>query len=172
MESTALEEPDDSFVGCLDGFFFTIWDGFCMDGIAIIIIKYEKIVVATRGGDNKSTGLVGANVTGDCATISEDSVGTLLGWLWDWSSGDFFGGLYVGALRMHVAHCSSFGAWRILSDLFRCEVWPGIEVASIDGVRPGRENRGKKSCVIERNAVLKIGNLGSHGIGPSIVRCW
>ena len=91
-----------------------------MDGVTIIIIEDEEIVVSASGGDNESSGLVGANVAGDGTAIGVDCVGTELGLLDGWSNRGIFGGADVGALGVHVAHGGSFRTRRILGDLFGC----------------------------------------------------
>jgi hypothetical protein len=57
-EATALEEAKNCFVGDLDGGLLAIWNWLSMDGIAVLVLKDEDILVATGGGHNKATGLV------------------------------------------------------------------------------------------------------------------
>jgi hypothetical protein len=46
VEAMALEETKDFLVGSFDGLFFAVGDGLGVNGVAIIVIEYEKIVVS------------------------------------------------------------------------------------------------------------------------------
>jgi hypothetical protein len=80
-EAATLEKAKDGFVGCFDGRFLAIGYGFCMDGIAVVVIQDEDVVVATGGGDDKATGLIRANLASDGLAVGVDVVGAMIGWL-------------------------------------------------------------------------------------------
>jgi hypothetical protein len=79
MQSMALEKTKDFFIGSFDGFFFAVWDGFGMNGVAIVVVKDEKVIVTAGGGNDEAPSLVRANVAGDGSTICVDVVGALAG---------------------------------------------------------------------------------------------
>ena len=95
--------------------------------------------------------MVQSNVAGDGAAVCIDNIGA---WIGGHRSGCnsggcggvdglFFGGVDVGALRMNVAHGGGFGSRCMLHYLLGGECWPGIKVASVNGVGPGGKNRGE-----------------------------
>ena len=75
----ALEKTKDLLIGCFDGLFFAVWDGLGMNGIAIVVVKDEQVIIAAGGGNDKAPSLVQANVAGDGSTICVDMVGALAG---------------------------------------------------------------------------------------------
>jgi hypothetical protein len=38
---------------------FAIWNGHCMNGVGVLMVEYEDIMIAAAGGDRKATGLIG-----------------------------------------------------------------------------------------------------------------
>ena len=49
-----------------------------MDGVAVVIIEQEDVVVAADGWDYETTGLVGADLTGDGVTVCVDLMGAMI----------------------------------------------------------------------------------------------
>ena len=66
------------FVGCFDGGLFAIGDGFSVNGVAIVVIEEEDIVVAADGRYNKSTCLIRANLAGDGVAVGVDVMGAMV----------------------------------------------------------------------------------------------
>ena len=57
---------------------FTVGYGLGMDGVAVIIIEDEDVVVATGGWNYKTAGLVGAYLASDGLAVSVNAMGAVI----------------------------------------------------------------------------------------------
>ncbi len=80
-EAATLEKAKDCFIGVFDGGLFAIGDWFSMDGVAVIVIEDEDVVVATGGWNYKTAGLVGAYLASDGLAVSVNAMGAVINWL-------------------------------------------------------------------------------------------
>ena len=78
-KTTALKEAENGFISIFDGGLFSIGDRLSMNGVAVIVVKEENVVVAANGRDNKTTGLIGANLTSDGVAVGVDLMGSMFG---------------------------------------------------------------------------------------------
>ena len=77
-EATTLEKAKNGFIGIFDGGLFSIWDRFCMDRVAVVVVEEENVVVAADRLDNKTTSLIGANLASDGMAVGEDLMGAVI----------------------------------------------------------------------------------------------
>ena len=71
-KTTTLKEAENGFIGLFDGGLLSIWDWFGMDGVAVVVVEKEDVVVAADGWDNKATCLIGANLAGYGVAVGVD----------------------------------------------------------------------------------------------------
>ena len=91
-EASSLEKTENFFIGVLDGFLLAIGYGFSMNGVAIIVIKDEDVVVAACGRYDETACLIGADVSCHGLAFSVDVVSAMpwsllicrLHWLCSW----------------------------------------------------------------------------------------
>ena len=133
---------------CFDGRAFAVGNGLGKDDVAIIIIEYEEVVVASAGGDEEATSLVAVGLACD----NRDGAGVagvgafggivcgvevlLDSGLWDQGQWGFwcFGGLDSLADLMHVPFGSSWRVGRVFVEADLGETWEVDEKVLFDGL--------------------------------------
>ena len=75
-----MKQTKDGFISVFDGGLLVVWDRLGVDGVAIVVVKEEDVVVAADGWDNKATCLVGAYLSSDCLAVGVDVVCAMV-WL-------------------------------------------------------------------------------------------
>ena len=77
-EAATLEEAKDCFVGMFDGSLFAIWYWLSMDGVAVIIVEDEDVVVTTGGWNYKTSCLIRTYLASDSLAVGVDVMGAVI----------------------------------------------------------------------------------------------
>jgi hypothetical protein len=64
LKAGCFEAGEDYFVGFQNCGCLSVWNGFDMDGVAVVVIQEEDVVVASAGGDDELSCLVAIDLAG------------------------------------------------------------------------------------------------------------
>ena len=76
-EASSLEKAKNLFVSVLDGFLLAIGYGLSVNGVAVVVVKDEDVVVAGDGWYDKATCLIGTDVSCHGLTLGVDMVSAM-----------------------------------------------------------------------------------------------
>ena len=79
-EAATLEKAKDCFIGVFYGGLLAIGYWLSMDGVVVIMVEDEDVVVATGGWNYKTSSLVRAYLASDSLVVGVDVMGAVINW--------------------------------------------------------------------------------------------
>jgi hypothetical protein len=77
-KAAMLQEAKHGGIRVFDRFLFSIGYRFYVNGVAVVVVEDEDVIVATGGGNDEATRLVGAYLSGDGFTLCVDVMSAMV----------------------------------------------------------------------------------------------